>query len=122
MRRTSSFVASFSTKPIKRTRHFSLRLSDNGLTHARLGITVSKRLCKRAVERNMVKRIAREIFRFRFTFFAPVDVLLHLQKGFSRAEFFSRSAIKARCLTELTELIIYAVKVKPSTITRPSFD
>lgn len=119
MRRTSSFVASFSTKPLKRTRHFALRLSGNGLTHARLGIVVSKRFCKRAVERNMIKRMAREVFRFRFSFFAPVDVLLRLQKGFSRAEFFSRSAIKARCLTELTELITYAVKAEPSKIARP---
>jgi ribonuclease P protein component len=122
MRRTASFVASFSTKPLKRTRHFVLRLNDNGLTHARLGIIVSKRFCKRAVERNMIKRVAREIFRFQFNFFAPVDVLFRLQKGFSRTEFFSRSAIKARCITELTELITYAVKAQPSTITRSGFD
>ena len=35
----------------------------NTLGHARLGVVVAKRLAPRAVTRNLVKRIAREIFR-----------------------------------------------------------
>ena len=35
----------------------------NELGHARLGVVVAKRLAPRAVTRNMIKRLAREMFR-----------------------------------------------------------
>ena len=44
-------------------RCFSVRYRPNGLEHARLGLAISKRVSKRAVERNRIKRLARESFR-----------------------------------------------------------
>jgi len=40
-----------------------MRYRDNGLDHARLGLAISKRVSKRAVERNRIKRLLRESFR-----------------------------------------------------------
>ncbi|GAA0247739.1 hypothetical protein GCM10009126_11570 [Rhodanobacter caeni] len=40
-----------------------MRFRDNELGHARLGLAVSKRVSKRAVERNRIKRLVRESFR-----------------------------------------------------------
>lgn len=40
-----------------------LHYRPNGLDTARLGVVVAKKLAKRANVRNLVKRIAREIFR-----------------------------------------------------------
>jgi ribonuclease P protein component len=44
-------------------RCFSVRYRQNELGHARLGLAVSKRVSKRAVERNRIKRLSRESFR-----------------------------------------------------------
>ena len=40
-----------------------MRYRDNDLGHARLGLAISKRVSKRAVERNRIKRLLRESFR-----------------------------------------------------------
>jgi ribonuclease P protein component len=44
-------------------RCFHLRYRPNGLSHARLGLAISKRASKLAVERNRLKRLLRESFR-----------------------------------------------------------
>lgn len=40
-----------------------MRYRGNELGHARLGLAISKRVSKRAVERNRIKRLLRESFR-----------------------------------------------------------
>ncbi|EIL96954.1 ribonuclease P protein component [Rhodanobacter thiooxydans] len=40
-----------------------MRYRDNDLGHARLGLAISKRVSRRAVERNRIKRLLRESFR-----------------------------------------------------------
>lgn len=44
-------------------REFAVNLCRNQLPHARLGLVVSKKVSKRAVDRNMIKRHVREWFR-----------------------------------------------------------
>ena len=65
----------------------------NGMEQARLGIVVGKKFAPRAAERNLVKRMVRELFRGRQAQFAGRDILLRLQAKFPRAEFSSRLAI-----------------------------
>jgi len=48
----------------------------NGLGQARLGLAISKRCCSLAVDRNKLKRIARESFRARVARLPAVDVVL----------------------------------------------
>ena len=50
-------------RPCARTEHFVLYTRSNELMHARLGLVVAKRFAPRAVTRNTVKRISREVFR-----------------------------------------------------------
>ena len=50
-------------RPYARTEHFVFYARANELGHARLGIVVAKRLAPRAVTRNTIKRICREVFR-----------------------------------------------------------
>lgn len=47
-------------------------------THARLGVVVAKKLARRAVQRNLVKRLGREIFRNRRASLPPYDLILRL--------------------------------------------
>jgi ribonuclease P protein component len=49
-----------------------------GNTEARLGLVVAKKLLKRAVDRNKVKRVVREQFRLRLAGLPPVDLVIRL--------------------------------------------
>ncbi len=42
---------------------FSIHVAGNSLSHARMGLTVSRKVSKRAVQRNRIKRQVRESFR-----------------------------------------------------------
>jgi ribonuclease P protein component len=53
-----------------------LRYRPNGLGHARLGLAISKRASKHAVERNRLKRLLRESFRRIRDQLPPVDVVV----------------------------------------------
>ena len=46
-----------------RGRLFLYQWTPNGLSHWRLGVTVTRRVARRAVERNRLKRLVREAFR-----------------------------------------------------------
>lgn len=48
---------------------------------ARLGLAIAKRILKRAVDRNRVKRIVRESFRQTHLRHAPVDIVVMVQKS-----------------------------------------
>ena len=57
-------------------RCFSVRYRPNGLDHARLGLAISKRVSKRAVERNRIKRLLRESFRRARAQLPPIDLVV----------------------------------------------
>ena len=63
LRRPGDFAALRTSSGRAGGRCFHLRYRDNGLGHARLGLAISKRVSKRAVERNRIKRLLRESFR-----------------------------------------------------------
>ena len=63
LRRPGDFAALRTSSGRAGGRCFHLRYRDNELGHARLGLAISKRVSKRAVERNRIKRLLRESFR-----------------------------------------------------------
>jgi ribonuclease P protein component len=58
------------------SQHFLLLVSENGLSAARLGIVVGKRRVRRAVDRNLLKRLVRESFRHRSEQLAGLDIVV----------------------------------------------
>ncbi|GLC97227.1 hypothetical protein Tamer19_66360 [Cupriavidus sp. TA19] len=85
----------------------------NGLAEARLGVVVGKKFAPRAAERNLVKRMARELFRQRRDQLSGRDVLLRLQAKFPRAEFATRAAVRRACAAEIASLLEVAAKPLP---------
>jgi ribonuclease P protein component len=61
--KTDEFSSVFRLRPAQKTAHFVLYTRSNSLQHARLGVVAAKRLAPRAVTRNTIKRVAREVFR-----------------------------------------------------------
>ena len=70
----------FSARRVLRGAHFDLHYGPGGRAGARLGLIVAKKLAKRAVQRNLLKRLAREAFRHARGGLAANDVVLRLAR------------------------------------------
>lgn len=70
---------------------FTVLARPTGRSAARLGLTVSRRVAKRAVDRNKLKRLARESFRQQ-TSLPPWDFVVLARAGADRA---GRGALRA---------------------------
>lgn len=57
-------------------RHFLLRWRKASEGNVRLGLAVSRKVSKRAVERNRIKRVVRESFRAEREELSPLDILV----------------------------------------------
>ena len=76
VRRAGDFAALRQASGRLGGRCFSVRYRPNGLDHARLGLAISKRVSKRAVERNRIKRLVRESFRRAQAQLPPIDLVV----------------------------------------------
>jgi ribonuclease P protein component len=61
--KTDEFSSVFRLRPAQKSAHFVLYTRPSPLAHARLGVVVAKRFAPRAVTRNTIKRVTRELFR-----------------------------------------------------------
>jgi ribonuclease P protein component len=75
IRRAGDFAALRQASGRLGGRCFSVRYRPNELGHARLGLAISKRVSKRAVERNRIKRLLRESFRRIRNDLPPLDLV-----------------------------------------------
>ena len=61
-------------------RFWKLIASPSGHANSRLGLAISKKICKRAVDRNLFKRLARETFRQHRDDFDLLDFVVMIKK------------------------------------------
>jgi ribonuclease P protein component len=102
--KTDEFSSVFRLRPAYRTDHFVLYVRPNNLGHARLGVVVAKRFAARAVTRNLLKRLARELFRK--ADMGAVDCIVRLSKPLlSRQDSASSRALRHAAAAELTRLL-----------------
>ncbi len=76
LRRAADFRALRSARGRVAGRHFTLRWGDSPAPECRLGMAVSRKVSKRAVARNRIKRVVRESFRAQRARLPAVDVLV----------------------------------------------
>ncbi len=63
------------------TPYFTLLAKPNDVGHPRLGLTVAKKRCKKAYQRNRIKRLARESFRLNRHKLDNIDIVLMVKTG-----------------------------------------
>jgi ribonuclease P protein component len=75
-------------------RHFLVLAYPNRGQYARLGLAVAKKHCRKAVERNRIKRMIRESFRHNQKALAGLDLVVVARQGAPLAD-------NRRCLNSL---------------------
>jgi ribonuclease P protein component len=78
LRKTDEYSSVFAFRRSHRGRFLTVHYRPNGLTGARLGVVVGKRLARRAKVRNLVKRIVREQFRRNRASLKAFDLVVRL--------------------------------------------
>jgi ribonuclease P protein component len=104
--KTDEFSSVFSSRKAIKSAHFLLhyRLRAEG-EDARLGVVIAKRFVRRAVDRNLVRRLARENFRRLRTALDSRDLILRL---ISRPGDFDR-----RALAEEIKALLGRARIRP---------
>lgn len=93
-------------RPVHRTAHFVLYARSNELAHARLGVVAAKRFAPRAVTRNTIKRVTRELFR-QTAGLPAADYIVRLSKPVnSKTEPATTARLKRGLRTELARLLL----------------
>lgn len=83
LRQPSQFKALAASSKRLRGAKFELRFRANDAATARLGLVIPKRLARRSVLRNLIKRLVRESFRARLPSLPRVDIVIRLSNPIS---------------------------------------
>ena len=78
LHKTDEFSSVFAFRRVVRGRYFALHYAPCRTDEPRLGLVVAKKLARRAVLRNLVKRIGRDVFRHAHASLPRYDVVLRL--------------------------------------------
>ena len=76
----AEYSAVFSARRVLRGSYFDLHYGPGGKAGARLGLIIAKKLVARAVQRNLLKRLAREAFRQLHGDLSRNDLVLRLAR------------------------------------------
>jgi len=102
--KTDEFSSVFRLRPTQKSAHFVLYTRPSPLPHARLGIVAAKRFAPRAVTRNTIKRVTRELFRTNEI--QAVDCIVRLARPVNtKAGPATNSALKRLLHAELSRLL-----------------
>jgi ribonuclease P protein component len=101
--KADDFSSAFRLRPKKRSAHFTLHIRKNANLHARLGLVVAKRFAPRAITRNTIKRICKEVFRK--AKLPEMDYIVRLTGPVSTRDVpATNKRLKQQLKSELTEL------------------
>lgn len=92
LQKADEFSSVFVFRKVIHGKFFKLHYKPNDLVNSRLGFMVSKKIHKRANQRNYMKRIIREYFRTHQNLWQPVDLIIRVQRHFSATELIQATA------------------------------
>ncbi len=87
MIKTDDFSSVFNFRKRISTEHLAIHYQPNMHERARLGLVVGKKTAKLAVSRNYMRRVLREFFRLQQHEICHVDLIIRVQKKFSKVDF-----------------------------------
>lgn len=93
--KTDDFSSVFSLRRSRGDAWFQVLVAPNGLPHARLGVVVGKKVERRAVGRNAIKRLVRELFRVSSDNWVGLDIVVRARRVIPPCE---RAAARAALL------------------------
>jgi ribonuclease P protein component len=85
--KTDDFSSVFNLRKRIAGQHLVMRYRLNEASMPRLGLIVSKKTAKLAVQRNYMRRVLRELFRLNQQHLPEVDLVVQVQKTFEKPEF-----------------------------------
>ncbi|WP_293759520.1 ribonuclease P protein component [uncultured Aquitalea sp.] len=106
--KTDEFSSVFSLRQARSNALFQVYARPNGLAHARVGLVVGKKVHKRAVRRNYIKRTVREWFRLNQSTLPPLDFVVRARQSFTRAN-------RAEAVTALSALFVKLARCHASS-------
>ena len=87
MIKTDDFSSVFNFRKRISSQYLAMHYQPNSLQHARLGLVIGKKTAKLAVSRNYMRRVLREFFRLQQHEVCHVDLIVRVQKKFSKVDF-----------------------------------
>jgi len=81
LRKTDEYSSVFAFRRAIKGQYLIVHYRPNDLTTARMGVVVAKKLARRAVQRNLVKRIVREGFRRQRAELPCLDLVVRLNRS-----------------------------------------
>ncbi len=78
---SAQFGVVFNNRKSTHGKFFSVHVVKNVFDHSRVGLAVSRRVSKKAVQRNRIKRQIRESFRLQQTELPPIDFVVTAKVG-----------------------------------------
>jgi ribonuclease P protein component len=85
--KTDEFSSVFSFRRRVNGKYLAVHYMPNSLDYVRLGIVVGKKIARRAVSRNYIKRVIREVFRLNCQSSRSLDIVVRVNLQFGRQEF-----------------------------------
>jgi ribonuclease P protein component len=85
--KTDDFSSVFNLRKRIASQHLIVRYRPNEANVARLGLIVSKKTAKLAVQRNYMRRVLRELFRLYQHNLLAIDLVIQVQIAFEKPEF-----------------------------------
>jgi len=85
--KTDEFSSVFNFRKRISARFLAVHYQPNDIGHVRLGLVVGKKVAKRAVDRNYMRRVLREFFRIQQHEINHVDLVVRVQKKFEKEDF-----------------------------------
>jgi ribonuclease P protein component len=109
--KTDDFSSVFNLRKRIASPHLVMRYRLNESNMARLGLIVSKKTAKLAVQRNYMRRVLRELFRLNQHNLPVIDLVIQVQKPFEKPDFI---LIKQEFESLLLKLSAKIVSIKDS--------
>jgi ribonuclease P protein component len=100
--KTDEFSSVFSLRRTQSNAFFQVWSRPNDLGYARLGVVAAKKIDKRAVGRNRVKRLVREAFRVHAARLSGVDLIVRAKQPLRRSNCADARAALERLLVRFS--------------------